>query len=159
MLVAQPCPALWESMDYSPPGSSVHRISQARILGYMGIPRHLLLQGIFPTQGLNLCLLHWRAYLPSLSCLWPNQWLSFHSVFTMVFSLWSTSSKAQWQRNSWELQDMLSEADHGTECQSSSFVPLRWPPWSPGLLRNPVFWVYLVVWVCHQNYRLWKFRD
>ena len=152
-----------DPMDYSPPGSSVHRISQARILGYMGIPRHLLLQGIFPTQGLNLRLLHWQVYLPSLSCLWPNrlgcQWLSFHSVFTMVFSLWSTSWKAQWQRNSWELRDMLSEADHGTKCQSSSFVPLQWPPWGPGLLRDPVFWVYLVVWICHQNYRLRKFRD
>ena len=28
---------------------------------------HFLLQGIFPTQGLNLCLLHWQTYslLPS----------------------------------------------------------------------------------------------
>ena len=37
MLVAQPCPALWESMDYSPPGSSVHRISQARIVEWVAI--------------------------------------------------------------------------------------------------------------------------
>ena len=40
------------------PGSSVHRISQARILEYF------ILQGIFPTQGLNPCflsLLHCQA--------------------------------------------------------------------------------------------------
>ena len=46
----------------SPPGSSVHGISQATILGC-----HFLLQGIFPTQGSNpylLCLLHW--YVDSL---------------------------------------------------------------------------------------------
>ena len=26
-----------------------------------GVGCHFLLQGIFPTQGLNLCLLHWQA--------------------------------------------------------------------------------------------------
>ena len=39
-------------MDCSPPGSSVHGILQARILEC-----HFLFQGIFLTQGLNLCLL------------------------------------------------------------------------------------------------------
>ena len=45
---------------YSLPGSSVLGIFQARILQWVG---HFLLQGIFPTQGLNpclLCLLHWQ---------------------------------------------------------------------------------------------------
>ena len=32
VLVAQSCPALWDPMDCSPPGSSVHRVLQARIL-------------------------------------------------------------------------------------------------------------------------------
>ena len=56
--VAQFCPTLCDTMDYSPPGSSVHGISQSRILEWVVI---FLLQGIFPTQGLNthlLCLLH-----------------------------------------------------------------------------------------------------
>ena len=47
-LVTKPCPDLYDPMDYSPPGSSVHRISLARTL----------------TQGLNPCLLwllHWQA--------------------------------------------------------------------------------------------------
>ena len=45
-------------MDCSPPGSSVRGIFQARILEWVC---QFLLQGIFPTQGLNLCLLHWQA--------------------------------------------------------------------------------------------------
>ena len=32
MLVAQSCPTLCDPMDWSPPGSSAHEISQARIL-------------------------------------------------------------------------------------------------------------------------------
>ena len=43
-------------MDYRPPGSSAHGISQARILDWV----HFLLKGIFPRQRLNLCLLHWQ---------------------------------------------------------------------------------------------------
>ena len=45
-------------VDGSPPGSSVHGISQARILG---VGCHFLLQGVFLTQGSNLSLLHWQA--------------------------------------------------------------------------------------------------
>ena len=32
VLVAQSCPTLYNSMDCSPPGSSVHRILQAKLL-------------------------------------------------------------------------------------------------------------------------------
>ena len=48
----QLCPTLCDSMDCSPPGSSVHGILQARILD--GVACHALLQGVFPTQGSNL---------------------------------------------------------------------------------------------------------
>ena len=44
---------LCDPMDCSPPGSSVHGILQARILEWLPF----LLQGIFPTQGLNPNLL------------------------------------------------------------------------------------------------------
>ena len=56
--------------DCSPPGSSVHGILQARILEY-----HTLLQGLFPTQGSNpclLCLLHWQEGSSPLA---PAEWL------------------------------------------------------------------------------------
>ena len=43
----QSCPTLCDLKDYSPPGSPVHVISQARILG---TGCHFHLQGIFPTQ-------------------------------------------------------------------------------------------------------------
>ena len=38
MLVAQSCLSLCDPMDYSPPGSSVHGILQARILEWVAIP-------------------------------------------------------------------------------------------------------------------------
>ena len=47
-----------EPVDCSPPGSSVHGISQARMLEWVTI---FFLQGIFPTQRLKLRLLHWQA--------------------------------------------------------------------------------------------------
>ena len=55
------CLTLCDPMECGLPGSSVHGISQARILEWVAMP---LLQGIFPTQGLSpclLCLLHWQA--------------------------------------------------------------------------------------------------
>ena len=38
VLVAQSCLTLCNPMDYNPPGSSVHGILQARILGWVAIP-------------------------------------------------------------------------------------------------------------------------
>ena len=60
----QSCPTVCDPMDSSPPGSSVHRILQARILFSLhGVGCRALLLGIFLTQGSNLCLLcllHWQ---------------------------------------------------------------------------------------------------
>ena len=50
-------PALYDSMDCNPPGSSSHGIFQARILEWVAFPT----PGILPTQESNphlLCLLH-----------------------------------------------------------------------------------------------------
>ena len=55
----QLCLTLCDPVDCSLPGSSIHGILQARITG---VGCHALLQEIFPTQGLNPCLLrlqHW----------------------------------------------------------------------------------------------------
>ena len=54
-LVAQSCLTLCDPVDYSLPGSSVHRDSPGK---NTGVGFHTLLRGIFPTQGLNLGLLH-----------------------------------------------------------------------------------------------------
>ena len=56
----QSCPTLCDSMDCSPPGSSVHGESPDRTTG---VGCYAFLQGIFPTQIANLCLLsllHWQ---------------------------------------------------------------------------------------------------
>ena len=60
-LVAQSCPTLCNPMDYTPPGSSVHGLLQARILECVAI------QGILPTQESNLGLLYCRQFLYHLS--------------------------------------------------------------------------------------------
>ena len=68
ILVTQLCLILCDPLDYSLPGSSVNEIVQARILEKnTGVDSHSLLQGIFPTQGSNLCLLHCRQILYHLS--------------------------------------------------------------------------------------------
>ena len=69
-------------MDCSPPGSSVHGISQAKNIG---VGSHFLLQGIFLTQGLKPCLLHllhWQAdsgmlYVNCVVCVLINQVLVY----------------------------------------------------------------------------------
>ena len=54
------CPALCDPVDCSPPGSCPWDFLGKNT----GVDYHFLLQRIFPTQGLNpclLCLLHWQA--------------------------------------------------------------------------------------------------
>ena len=63
-LVTQSCLTLCNPMDCSLPGSSLHAISQARILEWVAIP---FSRGIPPAQGLNLGLLHCRWILYCLS--------------------------------------------------------------------------------------------
>ena len=62
--VAQSCLTLRDRMNCSLPGTSIHGIFQARVLGKnTGVGCHFLLQGIFPTQGSNpqlLHFLHWQ---------------------------------------------------------------------------------------------------
>ena len=56
-LGAQSCPTLYSPTDCSPPGSSVHGNSPGK---NTRVGCHALLQGVFPTQGLNTALLHCR---------------------------------------------------------------------------------------------------
>ena len=63
-LATQSCLTLCKLMDCSPPGSSVHGDSPGK---KTGVGCHVLLQGIFPTQGLNPGLPHCRRILYQLS--------------------------------------------------------------------------------------------
>ena len=56
-LVTQSCPSLCDPMDCSPWGILWPWNSPGK---GTGVGCHFLLQGIFPTQGLNPCLLHWQ---------------------------------------------------------------------------------------------------
>ena len=59
----QLCLTLHDSMDYSPPGSPIHRILQAITLEWVAMVSS---RGVFPTQGLSphlLCILHCRQIL------------------------------------------------------------------------------------------------
>ena len=56
---AQSCPTLWDPMNYSPPGSSVHRIIEARILEWVAISSS---RGSSQPRIEHVCphLLHWQ---------------------------------------------------------------------------------------------------
>ena len=75
--------------DCSPPGASVRRILQARILEWITMPSS---RGIFPTQRLNLylfILLHWQA--GSLLQAPPGNPKILHAVGHL--SPWSTTAE------------------------------------------------------------------
>ena len=63
-LAAQLCPTFCSPMDCSLPGPSLHGDSPGK---NPGVGCHSLLQGIFPTQGLNPGLPHCRRILHQLS--------------------------------------------------------------------------------------------
>ena len=80
------CLTLCDPMDYSPPGSSVHGILQARILEWVAIP---ISRGIFSTRGLKPGLLQCRQILYHLSHQGsPHIWLLKH--------FWKTKSRNAW---------------------------------------------------------------
>ena len=60
VLIAQSCPTLWDPVDCSSPGYSIHGDSPGK---NTRVGCHALLQGIFPTQGLKPGLLHYRQIL------------------------------------------------------------------------------------------------
>ena len=70
-------------MNCSWPGSSIHGISQARILQ---LSCHFLLQGIFPSQGSDPHLLHWQADSLQLSQL-ESPSVQFSSVAQLCSTL------------------------------------------------------------------------
>ena len=81
-------PTLCGPMDCTTQGSSVHGDSPGKNsrAGY-----HFLLQGIFPTQGLNLhllCVLHWE--VGSLPRVLPGK--SLYSLAS-PFPLWNSSAE------------------------------------------------------------------
>jgi len=109
VLVVQSCPTLCSPMDYSPPGSSVHGVLQARILEWVAIPfavrfsrprdwtqisciggrlfNHLshqgspLMQWLF-VDGEGCLFLHYCCFFSALR----NQWVEW--FYLVVFCSW-----------------------------------------------------------------------
>ena len=84
-LVTQSCPTLWDPVDCSLPGPSVHGILWARIVG-----NHSLLPGIFPTQEVNPGLLHCRRIIYLLSHQESPHLFPRHPLFFVHAELFST---------------------------------------------------------------------
>ena len=83
-------------MDYSPPGSSVHGDSPGKNIG---VSCHALLRGIFPTQGLNLGLLHCRQILCHLSRQWSPSYRRRQQKGSYLFSLGKREGVSQENMN------------------------------------------------------------
>ena len=104
-LVAQSCLTLCDSMDYSPPSSSIHGDSPGK---NTGVCFYALLQGIFPTEGSNPGLPHckwvlyhlshqgsprileWVAYPFSSGCSQPRNWTGVSCIAGAFFTSWAT---------------------------------------------------------------------
>ena len=84
--VAQLCPTLCDPMDCSPRGSSICGIFPGK---NTEVGCHALLQGIFPTQGWNLGLLHCRQILYYLS--WASLRWGFFSCEVETSMCWRGS--------------------------------------------------------------------
>ena len=110
-LVAQLCLTLWGPMDCSPPGSSVHGDSPGK---NAGMSCHALLQGIFPTEGLNpdvphfrwiiYCLSHqgsprilqWVAYPVSRRSSQPRNWAGVSCITRGFLTSWAPREARFW---------------------------------------------------------------
>ena len=92
--VAKSCLTLWDPMDYSPPGSSVHGISQARILR---VSCHSFSMGSSCARGSNLCLL-WLLHcqVDSLPSPWGGMISSVQSLSRVQLFLtpWTAARQA-----------------------------------------------------------------
>ena len=83
VLIIQSCLTVWDPMDCSLPGSSVHGDSPGKNIG---VGCHIFLQGIFPTQGLNWGLPHCRGLLYHLShqgSPWILEWVPIPSPWDL----------------------------------------------------------------------------
>ena len=102
VLVAQLCSTLWDPMDHSPPGFSVYRISQARILEWVAIffsrrssqlrdqTQAFCIEGrlltIWTTREASLSGKHTKNLLqPMLTLLFPSRALFSLSKFYVFF--------------------------------------------------------------------------
>ena len=91
--VAQSCPTLWDPMDCSLPGSSVHTIFQARIL-------------------------EWLAISFSRVSSWPTDWTQVFHIVGRHFTIWATREVLRHEDKA--LQRMFHQHPHCIKSKPSS---------------------------------------
>ena len=85
--VSQSCPALCYPLDCSPPGSSIHRIFQARVQEWVAI---CSLPG-FPVHGIFLArVLEWVTISFSRGSSRPRDWTQVSRIVGRCFTIWAT---------------------------------------------------------------------
>ena len=122
-LVVQSCLTLCNSMDYSPPSSSVNSPSKNT-----GVGCYAFFQGIFPSQGLNPGLLHCRwilyqlshkgslrileavAYHFSSGSSWPRNQAGVSCIAGRFFTNWATV----WITTNWKMLKEIGISNHLT---------------------------------------------
>ena len=90
--VTQPCPTLCDTVDYSPPGSSVHGISQARMLDQVAVS---FSRGSFQPWD--------QTCVSRASCIVRSSWILYHRATweaLLIIKVWNHSFKyIQWNLN------------------------------------------------------------
>jgi len=79
-------------MDCSPPGSSVHGIPGKNT----GVRCNFLLQGIFPTQGLNLCLFISPALAGRFFIMWATKEDPWGTFLKTIAPKWLKQNPGMW---------------------------------------------------------------
>ena len=91
--VAQSCPTLYDSMDCSPPGSSVHGIFQARVLewGAIAFSERSLVFPILLFSSISWHCSFNKAFLSLLAVLWnsPFSWVYFSLLSSAICKAFS----------------------------------------------------------------------
>ena len=162
-IVAQSCPALSNPVDRSLLGFSAHGIFHSKNTG-MGC--HFLFQGIFPTQGSNLCLLcllHWQAGSLQLNYLGsprfpPEATAKYQPIFWFAFYNLKESENLFWNRVIWwqhmksQLNRNLSRKFEALHFHSFFFFFPTWnlysceksvPNWEPRFYLQLVLWSWM----------------
>ena len=115
VLVTQSSPTLCNPMDYSPPGSSIHGILQARILAWVAI---LFSRGSSRPRGWTLGLPHGRSFLYHVSHQRNPIYLFF--FFFLNFFPWALVRVGSSSlRREWTCPNPALEVQGPLDCQGS----------------------------------------
>ena len=81
---AHSCPTLCDPMDYSPPGFSVHGISQARILEWVAISFPYIYIYIYMCVCVCVCVCIWRDRMTYSTWIdWGSRFLGLENMFPL----------------------------------------------------------------------------